>query len=235
MKPGSLVVVGTGIKAVAQTTQEAVAHMRRADLLLYLVFDPVTEVWLRDLNPTASSLRSSYAVGRPRRETYSELVNRILEPVRRGLRVCWATYGHPGLCAESGHAAVRQARSEGYRAIMLPGVSCDDALFADLGVDPARYGCQHYDATNFVLCDRRFDPHASLILWQIGLLGQADYREVFSSAGLPLLFEMLTATYGPQHVVTLYEAAVYAVCDPVMQHLPLEDLASVDLRWSMTL
>lgn len=209
--------------------------MRQADRLLHLVFDPVTEAWLQELNPSACSLRSSYAVGRPRRDTYAELVERILAPVRQGLRVCWATYGHPGLCAESGHAAVRQARAEGHRAVMLPGVSCDDTLFADLGLDPARDGCQHYDATNFLLCRRLFDPRASLILWQVGLLGQQDYRQAFSAAGLPLLVEMLAPVYGPRHVVTLYEAALYAVCDPVVQQVALEDLPGAELRWSMTL
>jgi len=209
--------------------------MRRADLLLHLVFDPVTEAWLHDLNPSALSLRSSYVLGRPRCDTYAELVERILEPVRQGLRVCWATYGHPGLCAESGHAAVRQARAEGHRAVMLPGVSCDDALFADLGLDPARDGCQHYESTNFLVCRRQFDPHASLILWQIGLLGQSDYRQPFSTAGLPLVAEMLASVYGPRHKVVLYEAALYAVCDPVVQHVALKDLPGAELRWSMTL
>lgn len=235
MKKGSLVVVGTGIRAVGQVSQEAVAHIQRADKLLYLVSDPVTSRWLRDLNPSAESLESSYSVGRPRRETYDELVERILAAVRTGQRVCWATYGHPGVCANSGHEAVRRARGEGYRATMLPAVSCDDALFADLGVDPAVDGCQTYEATNFVVCRRRFDPHAGLVLWQLGLLGQSTYRRQFSNAGLPLLVDLLAPVYGAMHRVTLYEAAIYPVCAPVVRHVELARLPQVEVTWAMTL
>jgi hypothetical protein len=53
---GSLVVVGTGINLVGQTTMEALDCMQRADRLLYLVTDPPTEAWIRRLNPAATTL-----------------------------------------------------------------------------------------------------------------------------------------------------------------------------------
>jgi hypothetical protein len=118
---------------------------------------------------------------------------------------------------------------------MLPGVSCDGCLFADLGIDPARDGCQSFEATNFLLCRRTIDPQVPLLLWQVGMLGQSDYRRHFSTAGLPLLVEALATIYGPEHRVTLYEAAVYAVCDPVVRHVELHRLPQEDLSWSMTL
>jgi hypothetical protein len=33
---------------------------------------------------------------------------------------------------------------------MLPGISAEDCLFADLGIDPGIYGCQSYEATDFL-------------------------------------------------------------------------------------
>lgn len=227
--------VGTGLKAVGQVTQEAVSHVRRAEKLFYLVADRVTEQWVQDLNPSAESLQSSYAVSKPRRQTYEEMVERILAPVRAGRRVCAAFYGHPGVCAYPGHEAVRRARAEGGRAVMLAAVSCEDCLFADLGVDPARDGCQSYEASNFLLRRRLFDPRAALVLWQIGMLGQTDYQEPFSTAGLPLLVEVLAAAYGPAHPVTLYEAAVYPICDPFIRHVELARVPEARISLSTTL
>ena len=50
---GSLVVVGTGIRVIEQTTPEALGAMQRADKLFYLVADPLSDAWVRELNPTA--------------------------------------------------------------------------------------------------------------------------------------------------------------------------------------
>ena len=61
----------------------------------------------------------------------------ILEPVRAGKRVCAAFYGHPGVFVLPSHDAISRARAEGFEATMLPGVSAEDCLVADLGVDPA--------------------------------------------------------------------------------------------------
>ena len=58
---GSLIVVGTGIRAMGQLTTEAIAWMRRADRVLYVVADPIAEEVVRQLNPTgAESLAGFY-------------------------------------------------------------------------------------------------------------------------------------------------------------------------------
>src|SRR5262245_3161399 len=95
---GSLVVVGTGIKVVGQLTLEAIAWMRRADKLLYLVADPVAEETIRSLNPAgAESMYGFYDEGKPRLETYNQMIDRIIACVRAGFLTCAAFYGHPGV------------------------------------------------------------------------------------------------------------------------------------------
>jgi hypothetical protein len=51
---------------------------------------------------------------------------------------------------------------------MLPGISSEDGLFADLGVHPVSYGRQSYEATDFLANGRKTDPTSSVVLWQIG-------------------------------------------------------------------
>jgi hypothetical protein len=120
---------------------------------------------------------------------------------------------------------------------MQPGISAEDCLFADLGVDPALQGCQSFEATDFVLRHRKVDPGAALILWQIGALGVATYsrQRLWNRQGIPVLVEALLHTYSPAHLVTVYEAALYPVCDPVIEQMPLTDLPEAPLSTYSTL
>lgn len=237
MAPGSLVVVGTGIRTVGQLTQESIAWMRIADKLLYLVSDPVAIDLVMRLNPDgAESLHEFYAEGKPRRQTYAEMVEHILSHVRNGYTTCVACYGHPGVFVSPTHEAVRRAKAEGFSARMLPGISAEDCLFADLGVDPAAHGCQSYEATDFLINGRVIDPTSSVVLWQVGVLGDATFkREHYNLAALSLLVDRLCVVYPADHVVCLYEAAVLYGCEPVIVRLPIRDLRAADLSPITTL
>ena len=234
---GSLVVVGTGYCVGGQMTAEARAQIEAAELFFHLVGDPVTRRWLEGLHPRAESLVDSYAAGKDLADTYREIVDRILAPVRRGAAVCAAFYGHPGVGASSGHAAVRQARAEGHAARMLPGVSAEDCLFADLGLDPLAEGCQSFEATHFLVRRRRPDPTVPLILWQIGVIGATAYRReaLWNRDGLAALAEALCEEYPPGHEGVVYEAAMLPVCAPTILRVPLAELPSAPVTTASTL
>ena len=236
MKTGSLTVVGTGIQLVGHLTLAAKAWIEQADKVLFAVADPVTAKWLQTLNVTAEALPYNTNNQR-RRETYREMVDRILAEVRQGLNVCAVFYGHPGVFAYPTHEAIKQARHEGFRAQMLPGISAEDCLFADLGIDPGRNGCQSFEATDFLIRRRKFDPTSALILWQIAMTGNLGFeREKSQMRGLKVLSEVLETHYSSDHEVIVYEAAVYyPVCEPVIQHIPLSKLAEVGITSVSTL
>src|SRR5688500_4981316 len=95
---GQLVVVGTGLRTTGHLTTEAIAWIRAADKVLYVVGDPIAEEVLRDLNPDGvESLQVLYGEGKERLQTYDQMVDRILTCVRSGARTCAAFYGHPGV------------------------------------------------------------------------------------------------------------------------------------------
>lgn len=234
---GSLTIVGTGISAVGQTTIEARAHMQKADKLLYLVADPATSYWVQSLNPSSESLQGYYGEGKRRLDTYLEMVERILHFVRQDLRVCVAFYGHPGVFVYPSHQAIDRARAEGYPAKMLPGISADACLFADIGVDPGTAGCQSYEATDFLLFRRKIDPNVSLVLWQISVIGELGYRtdRYYNPDGVKILVDELTRVYGAGHEVIIYVASQYAVCDPEIKVVTLENLPETSLSPVATL
>lgn len=232
--PGSLTVVGTGIRTALQTTPEARACIERADKVLFLL-DPVGARWIASLNPSAESLDHLYSADLPRLETYRAMVDVILVHVRQGLDVCVAFYGHPGVFVSPSHEAIERARSEGYRALMLPAISAEDCLVADLGVDPGRWGCHAYEATDFLLHRRVPDPSVALILWQLGALGEKRARLGPHPDALRILTERLTEHYGADHEVILYESSPYPIGDPLITRARLGDLPAAQIRPMVTL
>ena len=151
------------------------------------------------------------------------MIEKTLNYVRAGKVVCMAAYGHPGVFAYPTHESVRQAKAEGYKARMLPGISAEDCLFADLNIDPAMAGCQSYEATDFLINGRIIDPTSHVILWQIGVLGDTTYkRQGYDIKGMPQLLQKLYSFgYSPNHTVYVYEAPLFPGVEPVIRPVPL--------------
>jgi hypothetical protein len=226
---GSLTIVGTGIKFGLQTTPEARAHIERADKVLYVFADPLPVAWVQQLNPTAESLEGFYSTRRDRQKTYDRMVEEILSWLRKEIDVCVVLYGHPGVFVNPSHEAIRRARAEGFTAQMLPAVSAEDSLVADLGFDPGAWGCQSYEATSFLLYRRRFDTSTPLILWQVAGAGVRRAAVKPSRSGLRVLADHLEQYYGPDHEVVLYEASPYPVFGPIIERVRIGDLPRANL------
>lgn len=233
---GSLVCVGIGMTLGSHLTALARDHIRSADVVFTGLSDGIIELWIARMNPDVRSLQSLYREGKSRLETYHEMVETLLTEVRAGKRVCAAFYGHPGVFAWPTHKAIQIARSEGYSARMEPGISAADCMYADLGFDPGKYGCQHYEASQFMFNRRRVDTGAYLILWQVGLSGDqslarfstgAEYRQV--------LVDVLSRDYPLDHEVILYQAATLPTFRPKIIPVRLADLPNTEADMHSTL
>lgn len=236
-KQGRLVVVGTGLRTTGHMTIEAIAWIKRADVVLYVVGDPVAEDMLEALNPNAVSLQTLYSSAVKRIDTYNAMVDAIMAEVRAGKEVCGVFYGHPGVFVYPSHEAVKLARAEGYSAVMLPGISAEDCLFADIGVDPATTGCSSYEATDWLFNLRPTEPASAMVLWQIGILGNEGYNPVgrYPTPMMPLLIQKLGQWYPLNHKVAVYEAAVQFGCNPTITWAPIAELGRTPLTAASTL
>jgi uncharacterized protein YabN with tetrapyrrole methylase and pyrophosphatase domain len=234
---GSLDIVGLGFLGIGQITPESLSCIRQADKLFYLGSDALGREWLRGENATLESLYDAYSAGKNRLESYEEMIQRMLAPVRAGMRACVAFYGHPGVFVYPSHEAIARARREGHSATMYPAISAEDCLFADLEIDPADFGCVSYEATDFLVRPRRVDTRAALILWQAGGIGVTTYEKglEWNPDGVQLLTERLIELYPPSHEVVVYEAAVIPICDPVMTRVPIEQLPTARVSVYSTL
>ncbi|MHA2105686.1 MAG: SAM-dependent methyltransferase [Candidatus Hodarchaeales archaeon] len=232
-----LIVVGTGI-SVGHLTIEAISEIESADKLIYLVPDPITEKKLLDLNKTGESLHTFYVVGKERIEIYNEMVDHILSFLtdqKDDFSLCVAFYGHPGVYTYPSHKAIEIAREMGIEAKMLPGISAEDCLYADLGIDPGEKGSQSFEATHFLESKINFNPDVNLILWQIGILGNSDYQFKPKKRTIEELKDYLLKYYSKDHKIILYEAATHKIFNSKVLETEIKDLDKIEIDPLMTL
>lgn len=236
-RKGSFCAVGLGMMLGAHLTPRSRSEIEHADVVFGLVSDPIVELWLQDMRGDMRSLQPFYVEGKRRTDTYREMVDAMLQEVRAGHRVCGVFYGHPGVFAQVPHHAISQARAEGYEAEMHAGISAEDCLYADLGIDPGTVGCQHYEASQLMFYERRLDPSAYLILWQIGVAGDRSVSRFETGvAQRRVLVDLLVeAGYPSEHKVIIYEAATLPISSPRIEPIPLSSLVGARLELQSTL
>ncbi|MBC7767967.1 MAG: hypothetical protein H7124_04210 [Phycisphaerales bacterium] len=236
MTHASLIVVGTGIGLAGQITIEALNAIKEAEIVFSLMGDPLVDAWLQTLNANIEPLEPLYEQAGSRPRAYLAMVEKILAALHAGKRVCAAFYGHPGIFVTPSHEAIRRARALGFSAIMLPGVSAEDALAADLGVDPGAWGMQTYEARDFFINQRPVDACAALVLWQIGVLGDGAFTEFQSRpAALKALACVLEESYPSDHEVVVYVAATLPTNPARIERIALHDLYRARVDQASTL
>ena len=239
-KQGKLICVGTGMRMAGQLTPIAQSYIETADVVIAAVPNIFARKWLQGVAKEYICLLGYYSdcdvEGKNRRDTYRRMADTILAEVRAGKTVCAAFYGHPGIFACISHMAIADARAEGYHAEMLPGISAEDCLVADLGIDPGRTGMQSMETTQFMIYERKIDPTALLILWQPGLAGELSLKRFDTTpAKLQVLVDKLARDYPLDHPVILYEAATHPLEQTRMDTILLRDLPAATLQQITTL
>lgn len=235
---GSLVCVGVGMTLGSHLTPLARSHIEKSDVVFAVMSDGIVELWLSEMHPDVRSLQPLYREGKSRMQTYREMVDTLLAEVRAGKHVCGAFYGHPGVFAWPPHRAIEIARKEGFRAHMEPGISAEDCLYADVGIDPGAVGCQHFEASQLLFYKRVLDPTAYLVLWQVGVVGdQSLARFSTGSTYRQVLVDVLARNYPLDHTVIIYRAATLPIQQARIERTTLRDLpaATIDLQDTIVL
>lgn len=235
IKKSSLTVVGTGIKFLSQMTLEAKTYIESADKVLYLVNEPALKQWFNQVNENSESLDNLYFKHARRIEAYTAITDYILSHLTDSKHICVALYGHPAVFAKPALDAVRLAIQQGYDAKVLPGISAEACLFADLLIDPGACGCQSFEATDFMLFRRQFDVNSHLILWQPDVIGVQHHEEGQNAEGVCILKEYLAQFYPLHHEIVIYEAAQYPGLKPTILKIQLNQLSGITLSSICTL
>ncbi len=233
---GSLVCVGLGITLGAHITPAAMNQIVEADIVFVAASNGIVEKWVESLNANCVSLQKYYSETKPRKITYLEMQNVLLENVRNGKRVCGAFYGHPCVFAQAPRKAVQQAKKEGFEAYIEPGISAEACLYADLAIDPGQKGLVQYETSQFMGYKRNLDTAAYLILWQIGLAGDiASNSFNTDTRKLQMLVDKLFRSYPLDHEVIIYEARVLPTDRVRVDRVRLSKLPNAELSMISTL
>ena len=203
------------------------SHIQQADVVFAAISDAIVGVWLEHMHPDVRSLQPYYGDGKSksRAVTYREWVDVMMAEVRAGKQVCAVFYGHPGIFAWSPHEVIKLARAEGFQAHMEPGISAEDCLYADLGIDPGRFGCQHYEASQLLFYETPINPGACLVLWQVGLVGDRSMKRFSTGPEYrQVLVDVLSRHYPLDHEVIIYRGATLPIEQPRIRHVALRDL-----------
>jgi precorrin-6B methylase 1 len=230
-KQGQLTIVGSGISSIGQLTLQTISHIEQADIVFYVLSDPATEAFVQTKNSNCVDLYTLYDDGKPRIDTYIQAAEMMLRHVRKGENVVGVFYGHPGVFVSPSHRAIAIAREEGHIANMLPGISAEDCLYADLNVDPSSAGCLTYEATDLLLSNRPLVASSHLILYQVGVVGISDFNfQGFENVNFHFLLDRLEDVYGPDHPVVHYIAAVLPLAKPIMEKHTIAELRDPHAR-----
>ena len=230
IRRGSVACVGLGMTLGSHLTPLARSYIEQADVIFAGLSDYFVEMWLERMHPDVRSLQPYYQEGKSRMRTYRQWVELMMVEVRAGKRVCGVFYGHPGIFAWSPHKVIEVARAEGFQAHMEPGISAEDCLYADLGIDPGRFGCQHYEASQLLFYERRIDRAGYLVLWQVGVVGDRSLaRQGTGPEYRQLLVELLSRDYPLDHEVIIYRGATLPIEQPRIRRHILRDLPHVSI------
>ncbi|KAG9093681.1 hypothetical protein FRC06_011414 [Ceratobasidium sp. 370] len=213
-KKGTLTIAGSGIASIGHITLQTLWFIEESDSVYYLVTDPATEAFIiHKARGRCVNLRGLYGTDKSRYISYVQMSEVMLMDVRSGHAVLGIFYGHPGVFVSPTHRAIVIARDEGFEALMLPGISADDYMYADLGIDPAAFGCSLYEATELLTRGRRLDPTTHNIIWQVGGIGIVNMA--FHNDNFRLLVDRLRDDFGLDHRVVHYIGVVLPQSRPV--------------------
>jgi uncharacterized protein YabN with tetrapyrrole methylase and pyrophosphatase domain len=217
--------VGLGIEFLSHVSTQTKACIEKSAKVLYLVNEPLTEQWLKNLNHSSESLQNIYSSHERRSDSYQAIADYIVKSVEAFKQVCVVMYGHPTVFAKPAMDAAIKAKQLNITVRILPAISAEDCLFSDCMIDPGEYGCQSFEATDFLIHKRIYDCNSHLLLWQIGMIGNVSHQLVINNEKLlGILVEYLAKTYDLEHKIIIYEAALYPTFQPRIEEIMLKQL-----------
>lgn len=236
MKKNTLIIVGSGIKFMSHITFEAKNCIEKADKVLYLVNEPAMQKWIQSLNLNSESLDPLYIKYQARNDNYLLISEYIINQLEATHLLCLVIYGHPTVLVQPSIYAAQAAINKGHYVNVMPAISAESCLFADLLIDPSSCGCQSFEATDFLIYQREFESSSHLILWQPSVIGLKNTTVNYNpEKGLMILKEYLNQKYSLDHEIILYEAAQYPTFEPKITKVSLGGLASSHITRLTTL
>ena len=198
-----LVCLGTSIHGLGACTVEAIAYLTCADVVYHYPLTTAHEALIRLLNPNVVNLNENhYVPGASFVPAYDAIVNEVMDVVRSGKKVAYATQGSPAFHCWTARRLHRTAKREGFVALMLPGVSSLELISAELVTEYDITSVQVYSVTRLMEGTLAIDTRVPCLLFDMGRYALPAVRQsagAFLQPELAGLAKHLGAIYPPDH------------------------------------
>jgi uncharacterized protein YabN with tetrapyrrole methylase and pyrophosphatase domain len=226
-------VIGTGIKSISHLTKESIAAVATADIVFYLVNEPILKEWVLENNKKCVSLDPFYDISEKRETSYKAIIKQVKKACVENNNVALLLYGHPLVCCSVGeNLSHLPGELDGLEVVVYPSISAEDCLYADLSIDPLNKGCLSLEATDYLLLDKCVDTSCHLILWQVGMVGNfnlPDAKGLCGTIPVKLLAEKLLKIYPNETECFIYEASLYPGLRPTVRKIALFSITEIML------
>ena len=160
--------VGIGFGPLRQLTADGMLALRNGRIVYHLTR---YHEELKKLNENTVSLDDVYWTGEVVTVVYERLFRLFIAEIKRGKRVVSVVEGHPLFYDDCHARIVRWCKRNRKTCIVVPGVSCLDAISCDLEVDFGVAGLQVFEASTLVELEQTMNPTVHTLLMQAGEFG----------------------------------------------------------------
>ena len=123
----------------------------------------------------------------------------------------------------------------GIPARILPGISAEDCLVADLNIDPSLPGMQTLEATDYLLRRRTLMTDLHVVIWQVGCVGDTGFNfKGYKNENFSLLIDSLQKVYGENYVIVHYICNQFPICRSRVDRIPLSDFHKPEIAKEVT-
>lgn len=228
MNKKNLVICGAGIKSLSHHTKEFDVAVKNAEIVIYLVNEPLLEAWLNKYSKKSLCLNVLYFSCSKRSTSYELISKAVISSFDEHNNVCLVFYGHPLLLADSINMVIQKAKSCNIRTQVLPGVSAFDCLLADLKIK-LNGGCFQIDASYFIKNQIKLDILNHVILWQAGVIDIDAPPSEENIGNITSLQQELLKYYQRCSVLYIYEASIYPHLRPLIIKTTVDDITEFNI------
>jgi tetrapyrrole methylase family protein/MazG family protein len=212
----NLIICGAGIKSLSHHTKEFDVSVKSADIVIYLVNEPLLEIWLTKNTKKSFSLNPIYFSYPQRDQSYKKITETVISSFNDFDNVCLVFYGHPILLADSVNSIIKEAKTLDINVQVLPGISAFDCLLADLEIN-LNGGCFLSEASHLIKNQIKLDTSNHVIIWQVGVIDVESPRTNEYKGNVWKLKHELLKYYHKDSEVYLYEASIYPHIKPLIK------------------
>jgi precorrin-6B methylase 1 len=211
-----LACLGISIHGLGALTFEAIACLASADVVY--CYPPTAHHYelLKRINKNLINLHDTlYSRGSEFNPAYDAIIKEVMNSVRSGSKVAYATQGSPAFHCGTAASLHRIAKQEGFSSILISGISSFELLSAELVAD--------YDINSIQICSIvqlaagliEITSRTPCLLFDLGRYALPAIREDASNLNRPkivALTGLLCTIYPADHEIILMYVRSNGVC-----------------------